>query len=303
MQPDAWIDVVVCHYNRRNWAHIRHMTLHAAAYLCKTPPVESRMMVTVVDGSPQGDLKLEACLRPLGVRYLHTGRELSFAQTYNVGIQAGSNPVVLTLANDIFIEAQQARRLANEIGHTVGCAIPYLTFCDYGAQRMRNLLVPRRCFPTRMTINVNAFVREAIEKVGLIPEEMSGCYNDVVLFFRLREEGYSIVLRNVGRVIHIGQQTLKTLASSVSYEADEILFAQEYPQYWDKGVIRFDKVAQRWTTRLLYRFTECLPFNLVKRFRIWDWVWAIEPYLCAERGTFLEGVGRVFRGPIRRRVL
>jgi hypothetical protein len=39
---------------------------------------------------------------------------------------------------------------------------------------------------------------------------------------------------------------------------------------------------------------EKLPVMFVKRMRIWDWVWAIEPYISAEHGTYTEGLGRVF---------
>jgi GT2 family glycosyltransferase len=258
------------------------------------------MNIVFVDGSPSKDYELETKLDALGVEYLHFDKELSFAQTYNAGIRRGSSPVVVTLANDILVEAKQVRQLADEIRGKVGCAFPYMSCSDYGGQKQRKLLVPRRCFPSRMTINVNAFSREALEMVGLIPECMSGCFNDVVLFIRLREEGWSIVLRNVGQVFHIGQQTLKTLCSSVSYEADEAIFAGNYPQYWRKGVILFHKTAQRWTTRAMYGMIEWLPARSVRRLNLWRWAWAIEPYLCAERGTVLEGVGRIFRVPIRR---
>ena len=158
--------------------------------------------------------------------------------------------------------------------------------------------VPRRCFPSRMTVNVNAFSREALEKIGLMPEQMSGCYNDVILFIRMREEGYSVVLRNVGHVMHLGQQTLKTGATSVDYDADAEIFSDEYPEYWRDGVVLFHKVAQRPATRLIYDALERLPRRLVERLRLWNAAWAAEPYLCAERGTFGAGVRRIF-GRIR----
>ena len=286
------IDVVVCHYNRTGMPRIRYMALHAVAFLCRERPTD--LNVALLDGSPTRDDALADALAALGVEYVHGGRELSFAETYNLGIKRTSNPVVVTLANDILVEAQQVRRLAAEVADGVGCVMPYMSFCDYGAQRERALPVPRRCFPGRMTVNVNAFSRKALERVGLLPEQMTGCYNDVILFIRMREEGYSVVLRNVGRVIHLGQQTLKTGATSVDYDADAGLFREEYPKYWRDGVVLFHKVAQRRATRLIYAALERLPARLVKRLRLWDLAWAVEPYLCAERGTLAAGVGRLF---------
>jgi GT2 family glycosyltransferase len=271
------------------------MTLHAVAFLCKTPLAESKLSVTVVDGSPQADSDLEAGLRALGVCYLHAGRELSFAETYNTGIRARSSPVVFTLANDVLIEARQVRTLAEEIGPTVACAMPYLTSCDYGTQRQRRLPVPRRCFPTAMTLNANAFSRPALEKVGFLPEDMTGCFNDVVLFIRLREQGYSVVLRNVGPVLHLGRQTLRAGMTRVSYEADATLFSERYPRYWLDGRILWHRAGQKSLARLAHRVMNGLPRGVVHSIRGWEWVWWAEPYLCAERGSFREGLTRLLR--------
>lgn len=268
------------------------MALHAVAFLCKDHAAD--LNVILVDGSPQRDDQLAQELTCLGVGYIHCGRELSLGQTFNAGIKRTSNPVLITLVNDVLIEAMQIRILAEEIQNGIGCAFPYLSWDDYGAARTRRLPVPRRCFPNRMSFNVAAFSREALEKISLIPEQTTGCYDDVILFIRLREKGYSIILRNVGSVVHLAQQTLKTGATSVCYEADELLFARLYPHYWRKGVVLFHKLAQRWPTRIIYQMVEYLPVGLVRKLDIWNWVWAIEPYICAERGTLKEALRRVF---------
>ncbi len=291
------IDVVVCHYNRARSNHLHYMLLHSMSFLCKH---NSRgLNITVVDGSPERDRRLSQDLAEFGVQYLHLDRELSFAETYNAGIRRGSAPVVVTLANDILIEADQVRLLASEICDDVASAFCYLSICDYGTQRERKLPVPRRCFPSTMTINVNAFSREAIESVGLIPEQMSGCYNDVLLFIKLREAGYLHVLRNLGHVMHIGQQTLKTGTTRVNYYSDAAFFSRHYPQYWRREVVLFHKVAQRWATRAIYGLVEYLPPVFVKKLNLWNLVWLVEPYVCAERGTVKKAIGRALR-PIQR---
>jgi len=287
------VDVVVCHYNKSGALHVRWMALHATAFLMKDRPQD--LHVVVCDGSPERDESLARALSDLGAQYFHSGRDLSFAETYNAGIRRTSRPIVVTMANDVLVEASQVRALIADVRGNVGCVLPYLTVSDYGAQRARRFPVPRRCLPSRMTLNVNAFAREALERVGLIPEQMTGCFNDVILFIRLREAGYSVILRNVGRVIHLGRQTLKTGATNVRYADDARLFAGRCPLYWRNGVILFHKVAQRRLTRAMYGFLEQLPARWVERFRLWDRAWALEPYLCAEKGTCREALGRIFK--------
>jgi len=292
-KDDGRIDVIFCHYNTARAPLLRHMALHCVAFLCSTRPGDLRVLL--VDGSPRQDDELSRSLPSLGAEYVHCGRELSFAETYNAGVRRTSSPVVVLVANDVLIDARQVRKLAQEIRDDVGCALPYLSFSDYGAQRARRLRVPRRCFPTRMTLNVNAFSRRALEQVGLIPEQMSGCYNDVILSIRLHEEGYAVVLRNVGAVTHLGQQTLKTRATSVDYSADARLFGEQYPRYFRRGVVLFHKVAQRPATRLLYRAVEALPAGFAQRLGLWPLAWAVEPYLCAEQGTVKETLKHFIR--------
>ena len=269
------------------------MALHAMAFLCKGNTEE--LNIIFVDGSPSRDTLIEREFDLLGIRYVHCGRELSFGETYNTGIKEASNPVVVLLANDIFIEAKQIEALALEIRNGVGCAMPYLSFSDYGAQTARKLPAPRRFFPTRMTLNVNAFSRKALENVGLIPEEMTGCYNDIILYIRLREKGYSIIIRNVGNVFHMAQQTLKTNSTNISYEKDERLFSIKYPEYWHRGHVTLSKVAQRCATRQVYRIAEYLS-GFGYSASLWHAIWAIEPYICAEKGTIKEALSRLLRG-------
>jgi hypothetical protein len=288
----ASIDVVICYYNKDGADHLRYMTLHSVAFLQREAGPD--LTVIVVDGSPREDVALSQALSALNTRYLHGGCELSFAQTYNAGIEHTVSRVVVTLANDILIGAQQIRLLAGEIRGNVGCAIPYLTSSDYGTQLMRRLPVPRRSFPTQMTLNVNAFSREALQQVGGIPEDMTGCFNDVILCIRLREARRSIVLRNVGKVFHFGQQTLQTGQTGVSYQADLQAFQSAYPEYWRRNRLQSHKFAQRPLARLLYRISDMLPPRIVATFGVPRAVWALEPYLTGGP-AIIEAGKRLFR--------
>jgi glycosyltransferase involved in cell wall biosynthesis len=291
------VDVIVCHYNKANLEHIRFMALHAMSYLCQDRL--SCLNIVLVDGSPLRDDFLSDCLKRMGIEYLHAGRELTFSETYNYGISNTSNQIIVTMANDILITSSQLFQLAEEISDGVGCAIPYLTTSDFGAQRIRErtLPIPRRCFPSGMTLNVNAFSRKVLEQVGLIPEMMSGCFNDVILFIKMRELGYSIVLYNVDYVIHLGQQTLKTGKTSVSYKDDAKIFKKIYPMFCHKGETLYYKMAQKWPTRLLYFLALYFPQEIKYKFfkhGVYNLIWRIEPYICAPVESYIKFLKKSF---------
>lgn len=88
------------------------MALHAMAFLCKEGHKD--LNIILVDGSLSRDEELAKGVKTLGVGYLHFGREFSFAETYNAGMRRASNPVVVTRANNILIEAKQIGQLAEE---------------------------------------------------------------------------------------------------------------------------------------------------------------------------------------------
>lgn len=286
------VSVIVCYYNNNQSSDIKFMTLFAMSFLQKNN--SGLFEITVVDGSKIKDELFEKELIKLQVNYLHSGRDLSFGETYNYGINYSDSPIIVTLANDIFIEAKQIIELADEARNNVGCVIPYLSYSDYSVQNTRKYLVPKRSFPSRMTFNVNVFQRKALEEIGYIDEEMSGCFNDVLAFIKLRENGYSIVLKNVGNIFHLSQQTLKSNFTTVSYQNDQIIFQKKYPNYWSRGHILFYKTTQRFTTKIIYWVIEHISIKLVKKSNIWKLIWLIEPYICAEKSTYTKGLKKIF---------
>ena len=50
------VDIIVCHYNKKEMSHIRLMVLHAMAFLCKERTKD--LNVVFVDGSHVVDFEL-----------------------------------------------------------------------------------------------------------------------------------------------------------------------------------------------------------------------------------------------------
>lgn len=188
--------------------------------------------VILVDGSAQPDHYVEEiCIRE-GVDYLHTGKELTFAQGYNIGWKLLDEAFIGLMANDVLAPVGTIDQLLSWIRiQDVGCVFPYLSYCDYPGQVDSYVRKPVTCEPSSMTLNLNLFKRNVLEEIGGINENYLGCYNDVNALMHIRKCGYRVVLVGETRVVHIGQMTI-TQGSNYKKNTDVLRFSQEFPEYW-----------------------------------------------------------------------
>lgn len=302
-QP-AEITAVICHYNPTRHVYLQHLVSLCVAALRRIP--DELLTILVCDGSPDPDRQVAATLSDNNAAYLHAGRELTFGGTYNLGVEAARTEYVVLVANDILISAPQVRQLVSEVRDDVGCAIPYLTRSDYATQTARRVRVPRRCYPASMTLNVNAFRRDVLEGVGSVPEALSGCFNDMVIFQRLRNQGYRIALVNVAHVDHLRAIT-RHIASNLDYERDLAtapslapdLFRGIRPMRHKNTWARlYANAAQRPLSRLLWRLVGRVPWEL-KQYRGLGYLAAwLEPYLACTLADYRRALlGRGRRRP------
>jgi Glycosyl transferase family 2 len=143
------ITAVICHYNPTRHVYLQHLVSLCVAALRRIP--DERLTILVCDGSPESDPRLAESLRTSDACYLHADRQLTFGETYNLGIEAARTEHVVLVANDILISSRQVRRLVAEVRDDVGCAILYLARADYTTQNARRVKVPRLCYPASMT--------------------------------------------------------------------------------------------------------------------------------------------------------
>lgn len=289
LQPEP-IDVIVCYYNPNNHSHIRMMTMATVTYLNKHN--RDYLNIIVSDGGKNPDTLLKELLEINGIEYLHSGKEMSFAETYNFGILNSKNEIVALIANDIFIETEQIIKLSSFLKPGVGCVMPFLSYSDYGTQILRKFR-PDIIYPSGMTLNVNIFYRSVLKDIDYIPREMSGAFTDMLLFIRMKNKGYSVLIKKVGVVIHLAKQTLKT-GTSVSYSEDSKLFSELYPSFWKDPIICHSKLAQKTSSRILFKIYELIPNRITKTFGLFVLVCRIEPYITAERGYYFKRIKKIF---------
>jgi hypothetical protein len=222
------VDVVINYYNPN-----KNDTLYYQTLYCLFRYMQTNAHVILSDGSGFKDDTLANLSQQKGFIYLWSQTPLSFAQGYNQGIeysQVNTNSTHICLsANDIFVNPDCIASMLAIFSsqEDVGCVIPYLSFSDYCIQNDRFHKRLRVC--DSMTLNCNLFSKEVLNKIQQVPEYLSGYFNDVVMFDRLKKLGKKVILCDAGLVIHIGQATVN-LASSASMQKDKLIFGERYPE-------------------------------------------------------------------------
>lgn len=217
--------------------HVDASTVLCASLALRSPLVAK---VLVVDGSSQANPALAATLRAAGAEYHHAGRMLTFAEGYNIGIARSDQPWTILCANDIYPSPETFAALyaASDKGRdeTVGCVVPFLTGCDLGIQKAWDLAPAAAVDIPLMTLNINAFPTAYLRKIGGVSQEFSGAYNDVMMAYRIRQDGRRIVLAP-SLCVHFGSLTLETGPSSVDFTTDFAHMPKAYPELYQEGGI------------------------------------------------------------------
>lgn len=78
-----------------------------------------------------------------------------------------------------------------------------------------------------MTLNLNLFKREVLERAGGVDEEYTGGYNDLILLMKVRRLGYRVVQVGGTYVNHLGSMTVSQ-GTTYKREADRVRFREQY---------------------------------------------------------------------------
>lgn len=227
MENQELISVIINYFNPYGHPHLESMTLFAMESVSTC--TSHRLELIVADGSGKVSEVISARCRNNNWLYLPSETTESFAQTYNKGMVAASGDYRVWLANDIFVTRGWDEALLREMRRTgAWMAMPYLSFSDYSAQT-RNITLKMPTFsPSSATVNLNMITRECFEKVGVLDDQFSGCYNDIDYMIRIRQAGGSVIVVDAGQILHFGQATLK-VNTGVNYAQDSSRFDAKYP--------------------------------------------------------------------------
>lgn len=237
VQPD--VSVVVLNWNTRDLLAACLESLRSA----RTPPAFETIVVDNASSDGSADM---VALRFPEVRLVRNPRNVGYAAGNNVGIRLARGRAVFLLNSDTEVEADALERLFAEMERdpTLGAVAPRLVSPDGGTQRacMR--------FPTLMTaVAFDTWFgrrgplrremaryfyedfdhettrdveqppaaalllrRDALQRVGLLDEDLFLFFNDVDLCRRLRRAGWRIRYLAEARVRHVGGASTRLLS-------------------------------------------------------------------------------------------
>lgn len=207
------------------------------AELAKLSPHVSE--VIIVDGSRVEGEGLRIYCEAHGIRYFHTGRQLTFAEGYNFGASQAKYEWIILCASDIYVNVNTLQVIKDFIDTSedkrVGCIIPTLSHSDLPWQQSTSQSSLVSCVPL-MTLNMNVFRLETFNLIGGVPESFTGNYNDVEMAIRLIENGL-IIVQIDAPVVHYGSLTLATGRSNTKQNVDRSEFQRIRKSYYDNGYL------------------------------------------------------------------
>lgn len=266
------VSVIVNYFNPKDNPRISatlNLALESLAAYTEYP-----LELIIVDGSGRKSPELALKSQERGWIYLECTAKgsTSFARTYNQGMEAATGDYRVWMASDIFVNVNWEKNLIAELERTKAwMAAPLLTSSDYLAQT-QNLVMQMSTFkPSAMTFNLNIITKECYEKVGLMDERFSGCFNDLDYLLRIREAGGEAIIVDAGQIIHIGRATRNSpsVGSTVNHRQDHQLFLEKYPKlkdsnpYWDFNYVA-PILCKSWAYRQLIRACYSLPIKAIK---------------------------------------
>lgn len=178
----------------------------------------------IADGSPKPDRQIESGCLSLGIQYLHSGKELSIPEAYNLGWRSLSEPYIGLMANDILpYDSSTITNLVDFLQRPdTGCVFPYLSEGDWKGQDSRFINAFEKTFePSFVLLNFICFKRSVLEKIGGVDEGYKGGYYDPILLIKIRQNGYRVVLVGSTKMVHLGKLTKKMSESSIESLQDE----------------------------------------------------------------------------------
>lgn len=282
---DNNIGVAINYYTKSANKHINRYAASLAISLLRQSPIVGN--IVLVDGSKEKDNRIQDFCDEHGCTYIHKGRELLFAEGYNIGWKILDEDYVALMASDILPMPDTFERLFQYIHNPrVGCVFPYLTSCAYSTQDVAKVRRNRTCEPSALTLNLNLFRKDVLVKIGGVNENYTGSYNDIIILNNIRNEGYKVILVGGTAVVHLGKTTV-SYGSNYNIQKDRRRFRDEYREICtERGIFGYKHWREPFSTTTLSSILWWLNQNLpgkrlrhnLERFTCW-----IEPDITASK--------------------
>ncbi|BBI31796.1 glycosyltransferase family 2 protein [Cohnella abietis] len=265
--------VVVNYFSKPNHPISVKYSVQFALSLLKNCPEVTEIVLS--DGSENPDDQLRNFCDSLNMRYLHSGKILSFPEGYNAGVQQLTTEWIVTMASDVYVTPTTFTAIDQFISQhknpkQIGCLIPYLSKSDLPTQQYTNTMLSRNCQSPGMTFNLNVFRREVYDLVGGMTQDYTGNFNDFEMCLKLRENNLKVYLVGDSYAVHYGQLTLK-FGSNTSVDQDKNKFYSNHPHLFERNGLwdmRFNHFFESKSMRSLYTLRNLLPRQLKQKYTV-----------------------------------
>lgn len=262
MLTEKSISVVINYYNPHQVSRIYSML----DFVLETLSANTAFPLEIIlsDGSGLVSKRLVEKCAEKGWIYLHSLQKIGFAEAYNRGMEVATGDYRVWMASDILVVKGWEKKLIEELERThAWMAAPYLTSSDYPGQTYNWVVKMVTFHPSAMTFNLNMITRECYEKVGLMDEQFSGCFNDIDYLIRIRGCGGDAIIADAGQVLHVSRATI-TESTMVDGGVDRERFLKKYADLTSsRPEMQYDYLSpvlcQSGTYRRLMRFCQLIP--------------------------------------------
>lgn len=237
--------------------------------------------IVLVDGSKISDTDIKNFCESNGIIYLHAGKELKFAEGFNIGWKHLNSYYIGLMASDVYPFPDAINTLLEALSPPdVGTVAPYLDFCDYSGQVFAFVRNPITCEPSSISLNLNIFKKTVLESIDGIDEKYTGGYNDLVMMMKIREKGHRVLLVGNTRVTHVGRLTVAN-GTQFTKKIDDIQFSKDFSQFRTKhgkwNIKHWEwPFATTATSMVLWWLAQNTPFSKGRKFLEWLTIW-LEP--------------------------
>jgi len=263
------VSVIVNYFNPNQVERIHSMLDFVVESLSANTTLPLELIISDGSGFISHDLSKKCVER--GWVYLHSDEKIGFSDAYNRGMKIAKGDYRVWMASDIILGMDWETRLISEMERThAWMASPYLSSSDYPAQVYHWVAKMVTFQPSSMTFNLNMITAECYDKVGLMDEQFSGCFNDIDYLLRIRQSGGDAIIVDAGQILHVSRGTISE-STMVDGNSDLTRFLLKYPALispraeWQYNYISSQLCKSR-MYRQLIRCCNLLPNNrLVER--------------------------------------
>ncbi|NOY77249.1 MAG: glycosyltransferase [Calditrichaeota bacterium] len=192
--------------------------------------------IIIVDNASKKDVQdvIEELDIQLPVSVIRNSENLGFSKACNQGIRQAKGDYIVLLNPDTAVTSDWLSRMLRHFSPDTGAVGPISNYAaglqnyihyvdpkwqgDFPLEKLAELIARqnvRKSVETKLLIGFCMMIRrEAIEKVGLLDEELFLGNDDLDYSLRLREAGYTLKIATDTFVYHEGQHSFKTLESA-----------------------------------------------------------------------------------------